>query len=102
MDAVVVNTTFSVLDDTQTSAVPIMENIITYVLAMAFEYTLQIGGFITNCIIFDIINKIPKPNSVFLWLKMRVAWGNISIAIDLMLKIQFQVDLQLSRLSGVT
>ena len=46
---------------------------------LIFVWALRCGGFISNCIVLDVLQSLQKPGSSLLWAKYQVIWGNIFV-----------------------
>ena len=64
---------------------------------------LPVVGFISNCVVFDLLCRAKNASTVFLWLKQMVFWGNnVHLMNAILSKILFLLRIYLLDFSRVT
>ena len=69
------------------------------VVATTVNMAIEIIGFISNCIMFDLVYRERKPSTSMMWTKFFVCWCNLNLAINLPLEVLELFGIDIDRLS---
>ena len=69
---------------------------------ITFTLALPVGGFISNCVVFDLLHRIENPSTSFLWLKQMAIWNNVYLAYITISNVQFLLRLYVMHMLRVT
>ena len=57
-----------------------------------FQLMIQISGFISNCVVLDVLQRVQQPSTSMLWTKYIAVWSNVHLAIRLFLQVFFLIE----------
>ena len=88
------NSTNSLFDTTRRSAELLIDNYPLGYVGITLTFALLVGGFISNCVLFDVLRR--QNNSTLVWVTHLVCWNNVYLALnffDAALRLVTQIQL---------